>query len=118
MLVAVGVTESGHRRVLGVSVALSEAEVHWQRCQFHLQQKAQIYVQKIDQRIPIARQIRNIFNAPDVNEAQRLLQQSLEIWRNTHPKLAECAEQNLSDGFAVFALPEAHRVRMRTTNGL
>ena len=157
VLVAVGVTESGHRRVLGVSVALSEAEVHWrafldsliarglrgvklivsdnhrglkaarqalfagvpwQRCQFHLQQNAQSYVQKIDQRIPIARQIRNIFNAPDVNEAQRLLQQSLEIWRNTHPKLAEWAEQNLSDGFAVFALPEAHRVRMRTTNGL
>jgi putative transposase len=29
VLVAVGVTTSGHRRVLGVSVALSEAEVHW-----------------------------------------------------------------------------------------
>src|SRR5665811_1258959 len=29
VLVAVGVTASGHRRVLGVSVALSEAEVHW-----------------------------------------------------------------------------------------
>jgi len=28
-LVAIGVTASGHRRVLGVSVALSEAEVHW-----------------------------------------------------------------------------------------
>jgi hypothetical protein len=29
VLVAVGITETGHRRVLGVSVALSEAEVHW-----------------------------------------------------------------------------------------
>ena len=29
VLVAVGITHSGHRRVLGVSVALSEAEVHW-----------------------------------------------------------------------------------------
>jgi putative transposase len=29
VLVAVGVTRGGHRRVLGVSVALSEAEVHW-----------------------------------------------------------------------------------------
>ena len=29
VLVAMGVTASGHRRVLGVSVALSEAEVHW-----------------------------------------------------------------------------------------
>ena len=29
VLVDIGVTASGHRRVLGVSVALSEAEVHW-----------------------------------------------------------------------------------------
>lgn len=29
VLVAMGITHSGHRRVLGVSVALSEAEVHW-----------------------------------------------------------------------------------------
>ena len=29
VLVAVGITRDGHRRVLGVSVALSEAEVHW-----------------------------------------------------------------------------------------
>jgi transposase-like protein len=29
VLVAVGVTRSGHRRVIGTSVALSEAEVHW-----------------------------------------------------------------------------------------
>ena len=29
VLVAIGITATGHRRVLGVSVALSEAEVHW-----------------------------------------------------------------------------------------
>ena len=29
VLVAVGITHSGHRRVLGVYVALSKAEVHW-----------------------------------------------------------------------------------------
>lgn len=29
VLIAIGVSESGHREVLGVSVALSEAEVHW-----------------------------------------------------------------------------------------
>jgi transposase-like protein len=67
VLVAVGVTASGHRRVLGVSVALSEAEVHW---------------------------------------------------RKEHPKLAAWAEENLTEGFAVFALPPEHRVRMRTTNGV
>jgi len=157
VLVAIGVTSSGHRRVLGVSVALSEAEVHWrafldsliqrglrgvkyiasddhlglkaarkamfpgvpwQRCQFHLQHNAQGYVSRIDQRVPVARQIRAIFNAPDVNEAQRLLNTALKGWQTNHPQLSTWAETNLPEGFAAFGLPDAHRVRMRTTNGL
>jgi putative transposase len=157
VLVAVGVTASGHRRVLGVSVALSEAEVHWrafldsliqrglrgvkmiasddhaglkaarkamfagvpwQRCQFHLQHNAQGYVSKLDQRQTVARQISNIFNAPDVNEANRQLQAAIKDWESSHPKLAAWAQENLTEGFAVFGLPPEHRVRMRTTNGL
>jgi len=66
----------------------------------------------------VARTIRSIFNAPDVNEAHRLLGLAVEVWRKDHPKLATWAETNLVDGFAVFALPPEHRVRMRTTNGL
>ena len=89
MLVAIGIDENGRRSILGVSTALSEAEVHWreflttlqnrglngvlfivsddhkglraaltarfagvpwQRCQFHLQQNAQAYVPRLDQR--------------------------------------------------------------------
>lgn len=157
VLVAIGITASGHRRVLGVSVALSEAEVHWreflnglierglrgvkyiasddhagmraartamfpgvpwQRCQFHLQHNAQSYVSRLDQRATVARQIRAIFNAPDANEAQRLLDMALKDWQSSHARLAAWAEVNLPEGFAVFGLPEAHRVRMRTTNGL
>ena len=157
VLVAIGVTATGHRRVLGVSVALSEAEVHWrafldnliqrglrgvlflasetqaglkaarkamfpglpwQRCQFHLQHNAQGYVSKLDQRTPVARQIRGIFNASDAHEAQRLLNVALKERQVSHPQLAAWAEMNLPEGFAVFNLPEGHRVRMRTTNGL
>jgi transposase-like protein len=157
VLVAIGITTSGHRRVLGVSVALSEAEVHWrtfldsliqrglrgvkllvsddhaglkaarkamfagvhwQRCQFHLQHNAQAYVTKVDQRKTVARQIHSIFNAPDVNEANRLLNIAIEDWGTSHPKLAAWAQHNIPEGFTVFALPAEHRVRMRTTNGL
>lgn len=157
VLVAVGVTETGHRRVLGVSVALSEAEVHWrafledlvkrgltgvklivaddhaglkaarravlpsvpwQRCQFHLQQNAQAYVTRLEQREPIARRMRAIFNAPERAEAQRLLNEAIAQWRLDAPKLADWAEANLPDGFAVFDYPPAHRVRLRTTNAL
>ena len=172
VLVAIGITADGKRRVLGVSVAFSEAEVHWrafldsllrrglrgvkfivsddhaglkaarratlpsvpwQRCQFHLdrvwlaaaklpkrglQQNAQAYVTRLDQRKPVAQRIRAIFNAPDKAEAERLLKQALELWAKEAPKLAAWAEESLPMGFAVFDLPAAHRVRMRTTNGL
>jgi len=157
VLVAVGITADGKRRVLGVSVALSEAEVHWraflegllrrgltgvklivsddhaglkaarratlpsvpwQRCQFHLQQNAQGYISRIDQRELVGRRIRAIFNAPDRIEAERLLKQAVELWRTDAPKLADWAEANLQDGFTVFNFVAGHRVRLRTTNGL
>jgi transposase-like protein len=157
VLVAVGVTDDGHRRVLGVSVELSEAEVHWrgfldrlvrrglcgvkliiaddhaglkaarraifpsvpwQRCQFHLQQNAQAYLSRHEQRQSVAQRIRAIFNAPDRAEAQRLLDQALEAWRQAAPKLATWAEENLPEGFTVFGYPPHHRTRLRTTNGL
>lgn len=157
VLVAVGIDATGRRRVLGVSVALSEAEVHWrafldsllkrglrgvklivsddhaglkaarratlpsvpwQRCQFHLQQNAQRYVARLDQRESIRRRIRAIFNAPDKAEAQRLLEQAIELWRKDAPRLAQWAENALPEGFAVFDYPQGHRARLRTTNGL
>ncbi len=42
-----------------------------QRCPFHLQQNAQAYLTRLDQRQPVARRIRAIFNAPDQAEAER-----------------------------------------------
>jgi putative transposase len=157
VLVAVGITADGRRRVLGVSVALSEAEIHWrgfldsliarglrgiklivsddhaglkaarratlpsvpwQRCQFHLQQNAQAYVTRLDQRQVVAQRIRAIFNAPDKAEAERALKQAVELWAKDAPKLARWAEENLPMGFTVFDLPQAQRTRLRTTNGL
>ena len=61
--------------------------------------------------------LRGIFNASDAHEAQRLLNVALKEWQVSHPHLAAWAETNLPEGFAVFGLPDAHRVRMRTTNG-
>lgn len=157
VLLALGVREDGKRELLGVSVKLSEAEVHWrefltslkdrglcgmtlfvsddhaglkaaraavfpavpwQRCQFHLQQNAQAYVPRKDDRAAIAGEIRAIFNAPNDAEARRLLEQFVRRHEATAPKLARWAEEALPQGFTVFGLPEAHRRRLRTTNAL
>jgi transposase-like protein len=142
---------SGKRRVLGVSAALSEAEVHWQslkdrglhgielitsddhagleaavaslfhgtawqRCQSHLQQNAGAYVPRTDMRKQVARDIRSVFNAPDRVEAERLLGHVVERYRDSAAKLPEWLETNIPEDLAVFALPDAHRRRLRTSN--
>jgi transposase-like protein len=155
VLVATGVMEDGKRMVLGTSVSLSEAEVHWrdflldlrkrglhgvklitsdghsglkaalasvftgvpwQRCQVHLQRNAVPYIPKLDMRKKVANDIRNIFNAPDKAEAQRLLDLSIEKYKKTASKLSEWMESNIPEGFAVFLFPENQRKKLRSTN--
>jgi len=155
VLIAVGITPDGHRTLLGVSVSLSEAEVHWreflgslqdrglhavqlivsddhaglkaarearfagvpwQRCQFHLQQNAGHYVPRIGMRGELAADLRAIFDAPDRAEADRRLELTVRKYERTAPKLAAWLSANVPDGLTVFALPAAHRRRLRTSN--
>jgi transposase-like protein len=156
ILVAIGVrADDGRRTLLGVSVSLSEAEVHWrsfleslnlrglhgirmitsddhsglraalravwpsvqwQRCQFHLQQNAGHYVSKIEMRAEVAEDIRAIFNARDLTDAQAQLKTIVAKYTKTAPDLSRWMENNIQEGLTVFALPSAHRKKMRTSN--
>ena len=157
VLIAVGVNEEGKREVLGVSVALSEQEVHWrsflqsltkrglhgvelitsdahaglrqarravfggvpwQRCQFHLQQNAQAYVPRKAMKKEVAADIRAIFNAPNRQEAERLLALSVQKYEQTASKLATWMEENIPQGLTVFDFPSEHQRRLRTSNGV
>jgi putative transposase len=157
VLLAMGINPEGKRALLGVSVALSEAEVHWrtffqslnqrglcgvqfivsddhvglkaartavfpaipwQRCQFHLQQNAQAYVPRREQREEIGQAIRSLFNSPDRAAAEQRLKQLVAHHAPSAPKLAAWMEENLPQGFTVFALPVAHQKRLRTSNAM
>jgi transposase-like protein len=157
VLVAVGVNLQGRREVLGVSVDLSENEVHWrnfltdlkdrglhgvklfisdaheglkaarnaifpsvpwQRCQFHLQQNAQKYVPRQGMKKEVAERVRAVFNAQDEQEALRLLNVFIDIYRNSAPDLANWAESAIPEGLVVFMVPSEHRRRTRTVNML
>jgi putative transposase len=157
VLIALGIGPNGKRTILGVSAALSEAEVHWrtflqslvqrglrgvqfivsddhaglqaaraavfhrvpwQRCQFHLQQNAQAYVPRLDQRAEVARAIRSIFDCPNRPAAEQRLKEIVDHYAKSAPKLAAWLEDNLPQGFTVFALPAAHQKRLRTSNAL
>lgn len=87
--------------------------VPWQRCQFHLQQNAGQYVPKMAVRSTVAADIRSIFNAPDREEAQLLLEKFLTRYETSAPKLVAWAEEALPESFTVFELPPS---RLRTTN--
>jgi putative transposase len=47
VLIAIGILPCGHRSVLGVSVSLSEAEVHWRDFLISLKQRGLLGVQLI-----------------------------------------------------------------------
>ena len=155
VFIAAGIQADGKRIILGTSVALSEAEVHWRqflaslkkrgihglklicsddheglkaalkrtfngvlwnRCQVHLQRNAFSYIPKRHMRATVAQDIRDIFNAPDLEEADRLLGLTIEKYRPKASKLSEWMENNLQEGFAVFKIPKHHRKRLRSTN--
>lgn len=152
---AIGVTEAGKRESLGISVKLSEAEVHWrefleslqkrglhgikliisdahvglksakqavfpsvlwQRCQFHLQQNAQSYIPKKTMKKAVAADIRNIFNAANIEEADRLLKINIEKYSSTAPQLSEWMENNIAEGLTVFSFPAEYSKYIRTNN--
>jgi len=155
VLSAIGIGADERRRVLGVSVALSEAEVHWrafleglqargmrgveyvvsddhsglraarravlgganwQRCQFHLAQNAIHHAPNVAIRKRIGAELRAVWNAADLPKAEAALAELVVSYRDAAPKLAEWLEENVPEGLAVFALPDHHHRRLRTSN--
>jgi len=92
--------------------------VPWQRCQFHAQQNAQAFVPRIEMRAQVALDIRAIFNASDLSDAQQRLKDTIKKYETNAPKLADWMEQNLPECFTVFMLPVTHQRRMRTSNAI
>lgn len=88
----------------------------WQRCQTHLQRNAAAHVPKVSLRRQVASDIRDIFNAPSRQEAERRLQVAVKKYQTSASRLALWMEDNLPQGLAVFSLPEHHRRRLRTSN--
>lgn len=92
--------------------------IPWQRCQFHLQQNAGAYIPKQSMRMEVAADIRAIFNAPDRRTAELFLQNAIQKYALSAPRLSAWMEDNLSEGFTVFDFPLEHHRSIRTTNSL
>ncbi|MCK4621805.1 MAG: transposase [Desulfuromonadales bacterium] len=92
VLVAIGVSDSGKRQILGASVALSEQEAHWRDFLRQLQE-------------------RNLHGVKlFISDAHEGLKAA--------PRLVAWAEENPVEGFAFFLFPDDHWRRIRTSNVL
>ena len=103
---------------LGAARRAVLGSVPWQRCQFHLQQNAGAYLPRQSMRLEVAADIRSMFNATDRKTAERLLQEAIQKYAVSAPRLSAWLEDNLSEGFSVFDFPLEHRRSIRTTNSL
>jgi transposase-like protein len=103
---------------LGAARRAVFGSVAWQRCQFHLQQNAGAYLPKQSMRLEVAAEIRSIFNATNKTRAEEMLQEAIQKYEKSAPRLSTWLENNLSEGFSVFDFPLEHRRSIRTSNSL
>ncbi len=91
--------------------------VIWQRCQVHFIRNVLNLVSKKD-RSNILRYLKEITESPSLESARKRLSEAVAALETTHPKVSEYLDTYGEEILAVYALPEPHRKRMRTTNML
>jgi len=89
----------------------------WQWCQSHYQRAAEGKVPR-QARGEVHFGLRDVFQAPDRATAQRRASRWKERWEKRFPQLVEWLEETLEWALTVFDLPQEHRRRLRTSNGV
>ena len=91
--------------------------VIWQRCQVHFIRNVRAMISKKD-RGRITASLREITGAESLVSARKRLHEAVDALTATHPRVAGHLDMYGEEILAVYALPEHHRKRMRTTNML
>ena len=102
---------SGELRVAGTR------EASWPRCLVHLGRNVQGRV-GAKHSANLAEELRAIFAVPEATQARAMAHTRAARWRTCYPAVAAQLEEELEPCLACSAVPSAHRVRVRTTNGL
>lgn len=90
----------------------------WQRCRVHLMRNFISRLSKKDASIWVSR-LKDIFAAPDRNQAKSRLQELLSIMRKAgKDDVADWLEENIEDSLNVLDLPVSLRARCGSTNVL
>ena len=117
------------RGLVGVQLAISDAHPGlkaaiarvlgspWQRCTVHFLRDLRGHARK-DQHDALGALIRQIFTAPDGNEARRRLAEAITQLQPRLPKIAAMLEEAEDDVLAFYAFPAEHWPKLRSTNPL
>jgi len=89
----------------------------WQRCQVHFVRNA-LSLCGVAQRPLVLNLMRSVTEAPTRDAAKTALAVAIAELEKKAPKTARLLEEHGEEILGVYALPEAHRKRMRTTNML
>jgi len=89
----------------------------WQRCQVHFVRNALSLCSR-QQRPQVLRLMKAVTEAPTREAAKAALAVAIAELEQKAPKVARLLEESGEEILGVYALPEAHRKRMRTTNML
>jgi len=89
----------------------------WQRCQVHFVRNALALCSR-QQRPMVLRLMKAVTEAPTRESAKAALALAVAELEKKAPKVARLLEESGEEILGVYALPEGHRKRMRTTNML
>jgi transposase-like protein len=88
-----------------------------QKCQAH---KLRNILAKLPRGVQgtMKKQIRAVFEAPTYEQGLRRGRELVATYQDRFPQAMACLERSLEECVTCLRLPESHRVRVRTTNGL
>jgi putative transposase len=88
----------------------------WQRCQVHFMRNFMASFSHAEQG-EWMRQLRDVFNAPEAVQAKNRANELVERLKSMKKeKQAVWVEENIEECLTVYAFPESHRKKLRTTN--
>ena len=88
----------------------------WQRCYFHLAQNAGHYAPNQSAKKAVGLLIRDIYNAPNKEEAKSRLRSAINLHEKKWPHLTKWMEENCEKSMSFYDYPSEHWRKIRTNN--
>ena len=116
-LKSVGLVTSDDHKGLVKAIRKHFQGTAWQRCQTHFSRNVLDKTPKKHQP-EVKQSLNSIYNAKNLEEARRLLKETLDTFESEAPNAMKTLEEGFDDVMAVMSLPKKYRQRFRTSNGV